>query len=211
MTDLQGGSRVEKFLAGVAKASPKRGNLIFALDATASREATWDAATELQAEMFREVAGLGRLDLQLAFFRGLRDVDAECRVSPWVSDPLMLSRMVTKIRCRTGNTQWAKVLDHIARESTQRKVNAAVLIGDCCEESHDLLTGPIQRVSKLGIPIFALQEGSDEAGQKAFQEIAQRTGGAFAPFSVGRHPASGGAATGDRSVCSRRRCGTGAF
>ena len=55
MTD-QALSRVDKFLAGVQKpVSP--GSLIFALDATASRDPTWDMAAELQAQMFREIAG----------------------------------------------------------------------------------------------------------------------------------------------------------
>src|SRR5262245_47694805 len=35
-----------------------RGRLIFAMDATASRQPTWDLAGELQAEMFRAASGL---------------------------------------------------------------------------------------------------------------------------------------------------------
>jgi hypothetical protein len=51
-----------------------RGRLIFALDATASREPTWDIARELQAKMFREAAPLGQLDMQLVFFRNPTDL-----------------------------------------------------------------------------------------------------------------------------------------
>jgi hypothetical protein len=43
-----------------------RGRLIFALDATMSRQRTWDLAATLTAGMFREAGGL---DLQLAYFR----------------------------------------------------------------------------------------------------------------------------------------------
>ena len=69
MTD-QAFSRVDKFLAGVAAKPVSRGSLIFALDATGSRECTWDTAAELQTQMFREIAGLGSLDVQLVYFRG---------------------------------------------------------------------------------------------------------------------------------------------
>ena len=41
---------------GPAKAGGKRGRLIFALDATMSRQPTWDSACALQADMFREAA-----------------------------------------------------------------------------------------------------------------------------------------------------------
>src|SRR5213083_2335349 len=60
----------------------KRGRLIFALDATMSRQPTWDTACKLQGEMFREAASIGGLDVQLVYFRGLN----ECRASRWVSD-----------------------------------------------------------------------------------------------------------------------------
>jgi hypothetical protein len=60
----------------------RRGRLIFALDATMSRQPTWDTACRLQGEMFREAGSIGGLDVQLVYFRGL----SECRSSRWVSD-----------------------------------------------------------------------------------------------------------------------------
>ena len=62
-------------------AAGKRGRLIFALDATMSRQPTWDTACALQADMFREAATIGGLDIQLVYFRGL----GECRASGWVA------------------------------------------------------------------------------------------------------------------------------
>jgi hypothetical protein len=77
-------SEVDAFLADLKKKAPStRGRLIFALDATASREATWDTACKLQADMFREAASAGGLDLQLVYYRGL----GECKASGWISDP----------------------------------------------------------------------------------------------------------------------------
>src|SRR5262245_60227157 len=71
---------------GPATEAGKRGRLIFALDATMSRQPLWDTACSLQADMFREAAAIGGLDVQLVYYRGL----AECRASKWVSDARQL-------------------------------------------------------------------------------------------------------------------------
>ena len=42
-----------------AHASGKSGRLVFALDATMSRQPTWDMACQLQADMFREAGSIG--------------------------------------------------------------------------------------------------------------------------------------------------------
>src|SRR2546430_17674884 len=70
-------SASEDIAAFVAKAramSPHtagaRGRLVFALDATMSRQPTWDMACAMQAGKFPETAGPGRLGIQLACFRG---------------------------------------------------------------------------------------------------------------------------------------------
>ena len=71
----------------------KRGRLVFALDATMSRQPTWDTACRLQGEMFREAAAIGGLDVQLLYFRGLN----ECRASRWVSDGAGLGELMGRI------------------------------------------------------------------------------------------------------------------
>jgi hypothetical protein len=62
--------RVEEFLARI---DPQRGRIIFALDATASRQETWDTAAQLQAKMFETVAAIGGLDIQLVYYRGTNE------------------------------------------------------------------------------------------------------------------------------------------
>src|SRR5262249_3528197 len=51
-------SQLDAFLAEIKQRTPAKtgtqGRLIFALDATASRQPTWDTACKLQAEMFQE-------------------------------------------------------------------------------------------------------------------------------------------------------------
>src|SRR5260221_10872183 len=96
------------------------GRLIFALDATASRQPTWDTACQLQAEMFREVASIVGLSVQLVYYRGL----SECRSSRWVSQPEHLAGLMERIECCMGHTQLGKVLAHAKRETTLLKVAA---------------------------------------------------------------------------------------
>jgi hypothetical protein len=70
--------RVTDFLKKVQIA---RGRLIFALDATASRQPTWDASVRLQAEMFAEAGKIGGLEVQLIYYRGLD----ECKAGHWTT------------------------------------------------------------------------------------------------------------------------------
>ena len=109
---------IEAFLGQVGALDPavkasERGRLIFALDATMSRQPTWDQACQLQAEMFREAATVGGLDLQLVYYRGL----AECRASGWIAEPKRFGELMSRIDCRGGQTQIAKVLAHAQREN----------------------------------------------------------------------------------------------
>jgi hypothetical protein len=64
---------VAAFVAKARALSPHapgaKGRLIFALDATMSRQPTWDMACALQADMFREAAALGSLDIRLVYYR----------------------------------------------------------------------------------------------------------------------------------------------
>src|SRR5262245_47035486 len=83
---------------------PARGRLVFGLDATASRQPTWDTACQLQAEMFREATAVGGLELQLVFYRGL----GECRSSRWIADSAQLAKSMSHITCNAGQTQIEK-------------------------------------------------------------------------------------------------------
>src|SRR6185503_20034750 len=74
-------------------AAGARGRLVFALDATMSRQPTWDMACTLQADMFREAAALGSLDIRLVYYRGLN----ECRATGWISDSAQLAKLMAKI------------------------------------------------------------------------------------------------------------------
>ena len=157
------------------------GRLIFALDATASRQPAWDSACKLQAEMFREVATIGGLSVQLVYYRGL----AECRSSRWVTQPEHLSGLMERIDCRMGHTQIGKVLKHARRESELLKVQALVFVGDAMEENPDDLAHGAAALGKAGVPAFMFQEGTNREVEAVFQEIAQLTKGAYCRFDPG--------------------------
>ncbi|MFQ5775020.1 MAG: VWA domain-containing protein [Kiloniellaceae bacterium] len=179
------GAEVNDFLRKVAQ-SPvirkpgERGRLIFAMDATASREPTWDRASHIQAEMFRETAALGGIEIQLVYYRGF----GECRASPWVSNSEDLLRRITSVFCLAGQTQIAKVLKHAIKETNRRKVGALVFVGDCVEEDVDRLGHLAGELGLLGVPCFMFHEGHDPVARMAFQQIARLSGGAFCPFDA---------------------------
>lgn len=181
-------SSAEAIAAFVAKAraiAPHgpvgRGRLVFALDATLSRQPTWDLACGLQAEMFREAAALGSLDIRLVYYRGF----SECRASGWISDSAKLAQLMSKIDCRGGNTQIAKVLSDARREATASGVRAVVFVGDAMEENVDSLCATAGELGLLKVPVFMFQEGADLAAEQAFREIARLSGGAWCRFDPG--------------------------
>jgi hypothetical protein len=161
-----------------AAAGSARGRLIFAMDATASREPTWDRASQLQAEMFKETEALGGLEVQLIYYRGF----GECRASPWVAESAQLLRFMTGVFCLAGRTQLGKVLNRAIRETREKKVSALVFVGDAMEEDIDHLGHMAGQLGLLGVPCFMFHEGNDPVSRQAFQQIARLSGGAFCTF-----------------------------
>jgi hypothetical protein len=157
------------------------GRLIFALDATMSRQPTWDMACQLQADMFREAGSIGGLDVRLVYFRGLN----ECRASPWISDTAQIARLMSKIQCQGGQTQLGRVLSDARREAVASGVRAIVFVGDAVEENVDALCVTAGELGLLKVPCFMFQEGNDPAAEAAFREIARLTGGAWCRFDMG--------------------------
>src|ERR1700730_7008750 len=181
-------SASEDIAAFVAKAramSPHapgaKGRLVFALDATMSRQPTWDMACARPAAMFREAAALGSLDIRLVYCRGL----SECRATGWISDSAQLAKLMAKIDCRGGNTQIGKVLSEARREAVASAVRAVVFVGDAMEESVDDLCVKAGELGRVKVPVFMFQEGHDDSAERAFKEIARLTGGAWCRFDPG--------------------------
>src|SRR5271167_326123 len=164
-----------------APAASGRGRLIFALDATMSRQPTWDLAQTLQTKMFEAAAGLGGLDVQLVYFRGMD----ECRASNFVSGGQGLAELMSRIDVRGGSTQIRKVLAHARDEARRAKVAVLVFVGDAMEENPDRLASLAGDLALLGVKAFMFQEGHDPAARRTFSEIARLTGGAYGVFDAG--------------------------
>jgi len=165
----------------VAQTQAHTGRLIFALDATMSRQPTWDMAVQLQADMFREAGRVGGLHVRLIYFRGL----SECRASPWISDTAHLAKLMSTIQCQGGHTQLGRVLSDARREAKESGVRAVVFVGDAMEEQLDALCATAGELGLLKVPCFMFQEGLDPAAETAFREIARLTGGAWCRFDMG--------------------------
>jgi hypothetical protein len=161
-------------------ASEARGRLIFALDATMSRQPTWDLACSLQAGMFEAAADAGGLTVQLVYFRGID----ETRASKWVADARRLGGLMERIDCRGGRTQIRKVLSNATKEAAERPVAALVYVGDCMEEDVDDLCARAGELALRGVKAFLFHEGRDPAAETAFREIARITRGAYLPFDA---------------------------
>ena len=176
---------IAAFVARARAMSPHaaggKGRLVFALDATMSRQPTWDMACAMQADMFREAAASGSLNIRLVYYRGL----SECRASGWISDTAQLANLMSKIDCQGGNTQIGKVLAEARREAVASGVRAVVFVGDAMEEAVDDLCAKAGELGLLKVPVFMFQEGHDAVAEQAFREIARLTGGAWCRFDPG--------------------------
>jgi len=162
----------------------QRTEIAFVIDATASREPTWDAASQLQGEMFSEVAKLGGLEMTVIYFRGMDEVGA----SNSTSDAHELHHFMGRIRCEGGYTKYARAFERVRQEHQRAPFTAVIAIGDMLEEEPRTL---YDAVAGLGVPLFAFQEGHDFQQREtlrlreAFQELARLTKGAYHAFDAG--------------------------
>jgi len=174
---------VAQFLAKLAsvpipRKGGDRGRLLFGLDATASRQHTWDRACHIQAEMFTAAAELGGLDIQLAYYRGF----GEFKATPWLSDSATLQRLMGSVSCVGGKTQIGKLLRHALIETKTKRINAIVFIGDAMEEEGDALCHQAGELGVLGVPLFLFHERGEALAAETFRQMATLSGGAYCRF-----------------------------
>lgn len=155
--------------------------LVFALDATMSRQPTWDLACQYQAGMFSAATAHGGLEVQLVYFRG----QGECGASKWVGEAKALSQLMGRIVCRGGRTQIGKVLSHTVKAAKQGRIDALIYVGDAMEENPDDVCERAGELALLGTPVFLFHEGGESVAAATFREIARLTKGAYLPFDGG--------------------------
>ncbi len=178
--------KVGDFLAQVKK-TPSRiqrentGRLVFGMDATASRERTWDNACQIQSKMFRATDDIGAINVQLCYYRGFN----EFQYSGWSSSGEELIKEMTNVSCLGGHTQIAKIFKHALEEHRTQKIRALVFVGDALEENADELCYLAGKFGVFNIPVFMFQEGSNSVVMSTFKQVARLSGGAYAPFNSG--------------------------
>ncbi len=185
ITQTSGKAAIDAFVKQVrsmpvVKAAGERGRLMFAMDATASREPTWDRACKIQGDMFSSTAALGGLEIQLCHYRGYDEFYA----SPWLTKTDELLQRMTAVSCRGGYTQIEKVLQQAIKQTRQKKVQALVFVGDCVEEDVDRLCHLAGELGVLGVPVFIFHEGDEPTAQRAFQQMTKLTRGAYCSFDA---------------------------
>ena len=158
-----------------------KGRLIFAIDATMSRQPAWDVATEIQSDMFDVAQSIGGLAVQLVYFRGRGEFEA----SEWTTTPSALAARMRRVSTRSGFTQLRRVLVHAAEEARRTKVGALVYVGDCFEENPDMVAKEAGALALLGVPAFMFHEGDDPTAASMFKEVARLTQGVYAHFDAG--------------------------
>ena len=156
----------------------KQARLIFAIDATASRQPTWDTACHLQAGMFEATQAIGGLAIQLCYYRGFNGFKA----SEWLTDSNALGREMARVSCEGGHTQIARLLRHGLAAHQANGVKALVFIGDAVEENPDTLCDLAGQSGLVGLPLFIFQEGNSGPVENTFRTMAKVSGGAYARF-----------------------------
>ncbi|MCH8553330.1 MAG: VWA domain-containing protein [Natronospirillum sp.] len=173
---------IDKFINEVRtmpqNGSAGQGRLIFALDATGSREPTWDQACHLQSELFSATRELGGLAIQLCYYRGY----GEFKATRFVGQTDQLLQLMNGVSCLGGRTQIGRVLAHAASETRDSPVKAVIFIGDCCEEPVDDLCHTAGELGMLRTPVFMFHEGHDPHAKAVFEQISKLSGGAYVPF-----------------------------
>ena len=168
---------------GKAKAirsvTQRQTRLVFAMDATASREASWQTARKLHRELFEAAADTTGLAIQLCYYRGFSTFQA----SPWLTSGAELLTHMDKVHCEGGPTQIGRLLHHYLQAgSPMTPVRGLVFVGDAVEEAPAGLINLAGQCRIKNQPIFAFQEGRDGTTTDVFKALATASGGAYAAF-----------------------------
>lgn len=158
----------------------KQSRLLFGIDATASRQPTWDAACRTQGELFTAAHQISNIAIQLCFYRGF----GEFTVSDWLTSETDLKYQIEKVACQGGQTQILRLLKHAIFEHNKLAVRALLFIGDACEENQDQLYNLAGQCGLLQLPIFIFQEGTDRKATDSFRTLANLSGGVHTTFDA---------------------------
>lgn len=157
---------------------PSRPRLIFAFDATASREPAWNTARQVTDALVRTLPGA--LDVALAVHGG----GLLHTFTPFTSNPSTLRDKAAGISCLAGPTRMIPILE---RALSNAGVRVVVYAGDVFEESPGRARALADEMGRRGIKLIVLHDTVDWTARKdaeLFLDLARRTGGCVVPFDA---------------------------
>ena len=150
------------------------------------RRSIWDQAKVLQADMFREAAGIG-LEMKFAYYGpevagGVRN----CRITArWISDADDMAAVMGRAECVCGcYIHISRVLEQALKETQERSVQAIVIIGDAFHDDLDEAAILAMKLRRAGTKVFMFQEGYNPVTEHSFKFLAEVSGGAYFQFEA---------------------------
>ena len=159
-------------------AAPTRPQLVFAVDATASREPAWAAARQVTDALVKALPG--ELDVALAVHGGSR----VHTFTAFTNDAKTLRDRAAGVECAAGMT---RLLPILAASLKRPAVRVVVYIGDVFEESVSEGRRLADAMGAQKTKLIVLHDTADPAARRdaeAFWDLARRTGGCVLPFDA---------------------------
>jgi hypothetical protein len=158
--------------------TPPRPRLIFAVDATASREPAWAAARQVTDALVKALPN--KLDVALAVHGGSH----VHTFTAFTSDASTLRDRAAGVACIPGTT---RLLPILSASLKRQAVRVVIYIGDVFEES--ILQGRriADDMGRQGTKLIVLHDTSDPSARRdaeVFWDLAKRTGGCVLPFDA---------------------------
>ena len=158
--------------------TPLRPRLVFAVDATASREPAWAAARQVTDALVKALPG--ELDVALAVHGGSR----VHTFTAFTNNPNTLRDRAAGVTCQAGATRLLPILSAILKRPAIRVV---IYIGDVFEESQPQARQIADAMGAQTTKLIVLHDTSDPAARRdteLFWDLAKRTGGCVLPFDA---------------------------
>src|ERR1700733_3610098 len=158
--------------------APGRPRLIFAVDATASREPAWTAARKVTDALVKALPG--ELDVALAGHGGSR----VHTFTAFTNSAATLRDRAAGVACEAGMTRLLPILSTSLR---QPGVRVVVYIGDVFEESLNHGRRLADAMGTQGTKLIVLHDTADPGARRdaeVFWDLTKRTGGCVLPFNA---------------------------
>ena len=158
--------------------TPLRPRLVFAVDATASREPAWIAARQVTDALVKALPG--ELDVALAVHGGAR----VHTFTGFTNNAATLRDRAAGVACEAGMTRLLPILSTTLK---QQSVRVVIYIGDVFEESLSHGRRLADQLGARGTKLIVLHDTADPSARRdaeLFWDLAKRTGGCVLPFDA---------------------------